>query len=191
MSVPLVRIHYRRPPDRLEVFEQRLVHDAPDVKVTLAPAVARTRPIRIRDRVVLEDRSPVVWFTFPGLWHDVGRFHTADGGFTGLYANVVTPVAIEAPADGDHRWDTTDLFLDLWVDERGALVLDEDELEEALARGWMDEATAARARAEIGRLRTDAESGAWPPPVVREWTLERARAALRGEPRARRDEAAR
>jgi predicted RNA-binding protein associated with RNAse of E/G family len=180
LSVPLVRIHYRRPPDRLEIFEQRLVHDGPDVKVTLAPAVARTSPIRIRERVVLEDRSPVVWFTFPGLWHDVGRFHTADGAFTGLYANVVTPVAIEAPAEGDHRWDTTDLFLDLWVDERGALVLDEDELADAEARGWVDPPTAARARAEVERLRAGAESGVWPRAAVRVWTLERARAALDG-----------
>ena len=68
---PLVRIHYRRPPDRLEIFEQHLVHDGPDVKVTLAPAVARAQPIRIDGRVVLEDGSPVVWFTFPGRWHDI------------------------------------------------------------------------------------------------------------------------
>jgi predicted RNA-binding protein associated with RNAse of E/G family len=172
--VPLVRIHYRRPPDRLEIFEQQLVHDSPDVKVTLAPAVARTRPIEIRGRVVLEDRSPVVWFTFPGKWHDIGRFHTADGAFTGLYANVVTPVEMSA----DHRWDTTDLFLDLWVDESGAIVLDEDELDEARVRGWVDKTTTERALTEVERMRADAEAGRWPPAVVGEWTLERARAAL-------------
>ncbi len=171
---PLVRIHYRRPPDRLEIFEQYLVHDAPEVKVTLAPAVARARPIEIAGRVVLEDRSPVVWFTFPGRWHDIGRFHSADGTFTGLYANVVTPVAIGA----DHRWDTTDLFLDLWMDQAGPVVLDEDELDEARARGWVDPLTAERARAEVVGMRADAAAGRWPPAVVAEWTLERARAAL-------------
>jgi predicted RNA-binding protein associated with RNAse of E/G family len=175
-GTPLVRIHYRRPPDRLEIFEQHLVHDGPDVKVTLAPAVARGAPIRIDGRVVLEDGSPVVWFTFPGRWHDVGRFHLSDGTFTGLYANVVTPVELR---DGT-RWDTTDLFLDLWVDEWGALVLDEAELEDALERGWVDDATAARAQEEIERLRAEAEMGVWPPEVVREWTLERAMQALGG-----------
>jgi predicted RNA-binding protein associated with RNAse of E/G family len=174
-GTPLVRIHYRRPPDRLEIFEQHLVHDGPEVKVTLAPAVARTQPIRIDGRVVLEDGSPVVWFTFPGRWHDIGRFHQADGTFTGLYANVITPVELR----DRRRWDTTDLFLDLWVDERGATVLDRDELDDALARGWVDGATAARARAEVERLRADAEAARWPPPVVREWTLERARSAMR------------
>jgi len=170
-SLPRVRIHYRRPPDRLEIFEQHLVHDAPDVKVTLAPAVARTRPIEIGGRVVLEDRSPVVWFTFPGAWHDIGRFHTADGAFTGLYANVVTPVVLGA----DHEWETTDLFLDLWVDARGAVVLDRDELDGAISQGWVDEETAEKAIAEVGRMQEDAEAGRWPPAVVNEWTLERAR----------------
>jgi predicted RNA-binding protein associated with RNAse of E/G family len=172
---PVVRIHYRRPPDRLEIFEQLLVHDEPDVKVTLAPAVVRGSPIRIAGRTVLEDRSPVVWFTFPGRWHDIGRFHLADGTFTGLYANVVTPVEL---GDGE-RWDTTDLFLDLWVDEHGATVLDRDELDDAVTRGWIDEATATRALAEVAQLRADAEAARWPPPVVREWTLDRARRAVR------------
>jgi predicted RNA-binding protein associated with RNAse of E/G family len=137
-------------------------------------AVSRERSISIAGRVVLEDGSPVVWFTFPGAWHDIGRFHTADGAFTGLYANVIMPVAM----DGPYVWDTVDLFLDLWVDERGATVLDEDELADAVVRGWVDEATAARARTEIERMRAGAEAGRWPPAVVRDWTLERARTAL-------------
>ena len=167
---PLVRIHYKRPPDRLEIFEQRLVHDAPDVKVTLASAVSRAEPILIHGRPVLEDGSAVVWFTFPGAWHDIGRFHDAAGAFTGIYANVVTPVDLGA----DHRWDTTDLFVDLWLDERGPCVLDRDELEDARRRGWIDPATAVRALTEVERMSAEAEAGHWPPPIVEEWTLDRA-----------------
>ena len=171
---PLVRIHYHRPPDRLDIFEQHLVHDGPDVKVTLAPAVRRAAPIVIDGRTVLEDGSAVVWFTFLGVWHDVGRFHTAGGAFTGIYGNVVTPVDVGP----DHRWDTTDLFLDLWLDERGVRVLDAEELQEAHTRGWIDAVTADRARAEVESLKADAEVGRWPPPVVEQWTLERALTAL-------------
>jgi predicted RNA-binding protein associated with RNAse of E/G family len=174
-SAPLVRIHYRRPPNRIEIFEQHLVHETADVKVTLAPAVVRERPIRVAGRVVLEDLSPVVWFTFPGAWHDIGRFHLADGTFTGLYANVVTPVTM----DGPYRWDTVDLFLDLWVDEHGAMVLDEDELADGVKQGWVDDATATRARAEVNAMMAGLDLGVWPPAVVREWTLDRARAAMK------------
>jgi len=123
-----VRIHYRRPPNRLQIFEQRLVHDGDDVKVTLAEAVAYEPPLRIGGEVVLERGSDVVWFTFPGAWHDIGRFHLADGTFTGLYANVLTPPSLTGT-----EWDTTDLFLDVWIARDGSvLLLDEDELDEAM-----------------------------------------------------------
>jgi predicted RNA-binding protein associated with RNAse of E/G family len=175
MSAPLVHLHYRRPPDRLQVHVQPLVHDAPDVKVTLMPAVHLRRPMTVGGRVVSEDGSAIVWFSFPGLWHDIGRFHLADGTFTGLYANTLTPVEIRA----GHVWEATDLFLDVWLDERGPVVLDEDELEEALAKGWLDEATAARARSEVDAILRAAAEARWPPPVVAQWTLERALEAAR------------
>lgn len=174
--LPLVRINYRRPPDQLEVHEQYLVHDAPDLKVTFAPSVVRPEPLRIGDRTVLENGSPVVWFTFPGAWHDIGRFHTADGVFTGLYANILTPVKI-GPG---HIWDTTDLFLDLWLDECGVQILDEDDFDEAIDRECVDETTARRARTEIEHLSSAAESGVWPEADVHEWTLERALQRMEG-----------
>ena len=150
----LVRIHYRRPPDRLQVFEQHLVHDADDVKVTLAE-YRFDPPIVIGGEVVLEADADVVWFTFPGAWHDVGRFHRADGTFTGLYANILTPPVLDGP-----EWDTTDLFLDVWVSPSGqVLLLDEDEMEEALGRAWLDAPTAARAREEADRLVAAAVAG--------------------------------
>ena len=169
----LVRIHYLRPPDHEQVFEQRVVLDRADVVVTLAESISFAPPLRIDDRVVLEDGSDVVWFTFPGAWHDVGRFHTASGRFTGFYANILTPPRMEG-----RTWWTTDLFLDVWQTPDGSVeLLDEHEYEEAVARGRIDAETAARAREEADRLLRLAADGAWPPPVVQEWTLERARAA--------------
>ena len=144
------------------------------MKVTLAEGLPYEPPMRIEGDVVLELGSDVVWFTFPGLWHDVGRFHRADGTFTGLYANVLTP-----PVFDGTRWDTTDLFLDVWLGRDGtALLLDEDELDEALGREFIDAATAARAREEGRRLIAGVRDGSWPPAIVGEWTLERCREAL-------------
>ena len=119
--------------------------------------------MEVDGRVVLEDGSPVVWFTFPGLWHDIGRFHRADGTFTGLYANILTPVRF---LDED-TWETTDLYLDVWVDPTGrAVILDEDELLDAEARGWVEPALVEAARAEATLL--DATRlGEWPRPWSR------------------------
>jgi predicted RNA-binding protein associated with RNAse of E/G family len=172
-----VTIHYRRPPDRLEVFEQAVVDDDGECVVTYLPSAQIAKPMQIGGRVVLEPGAPIIWFTYRGdVWHDVGRFHLADGTFSGVYANVLTPVRMDGAG-----WDTTDLFLDIWINADGEIeVLDRDEFDAALAAGWITPAIAARALAEVERLADDARRGAWPPAHVREWTMERVREVLEG-----------
>lgn len=173
----LVTIHYRRPPDRVEVFEQVVVDDDGACVVTILPRARLKRAVRAGGEAVLEPGAPVVWFTWRGAaWHDVGRFHLADGTFTGFYANVLTPVRM----DGD-RWETTDLFLDVWVGADGRVeVLDRDELDAAVDAGWIEPGTAGRAMAEAERLADAARRGEWPPSRVRAWTLERVRGRVEG-----------
>lgn len=173
-----VHIHYHRPPDRTDVYEQELVVDAPAVQVTFQPSTPLTSPVELDGRIILEPGSPAVWFTFPGAWHDIGRFHDARGRFTGIYANVLTPCTFHpAPSDPSRpiRWDTTDLFLDVWIGsgEDRARTLDEEDLVRAEASGAVGEDRARRARAEARQLVAGWEAASWPPPVVREWTLER------------------
>ena len=165
-----VCIHYHRPPDREEIFYQKTVLTRKEVIVTLAESITVDLPMTIEEQIVLETGSPIVWFTFPGAWHDIGSFHRADGTFTGFYANVITPVKIE-----ENTWHTTDLYLDLWLSPSGdARLLDEDEFEEAVAQGCIDQPTAHRAREEAENLLDGARQGEWPPPIVKEWTLPQA-----------------
>jgi predicted RNA-binding protein associated with RNAse of E/G family len=169
-----IEIHYRRLPAREQCFRQAVLEDAGDRVVTFLARAELPKPVVVSGAVVLEPGSPVVWTTYRGLWHDVGRFHLADGTFTGTYANVLTPVAMDGA-----RWRTTDLCVDVWMGADGGIsVLDEDELDEALRRGWLSPETAGRARREAERLVDAARQGAWPPAHVAEWTLERARATL-------------
>jgi len=164
-----VSIHYRRPTDREQVFHQRVVLEREDVIVTLAEPMELDTPMMIEGQIVLETGSQVVWFTFPGAWHDIGRFHRADGTFVGFYANVLTPPVIEGP-----EWHTTDLFLDVWMTPDGKVsLLDEDEFEQAVGRELIDPDTAASARDEAARMLELAGRGEWPPAVVLEWSLER------------------
>jgi predicted RNA-binding protein associated with RNAse of E/G family len=170
-----VEIHYLRLPDRRTVFRQDLVHREDGCIITLMDRTPLPAPVRAGGSVILEPDAPVVWFTFEDAWHDIGRFHDARGNFTGWYANILEPVRFHSPL----AWETTDLFLDIWHDRAGrTALLDEDELEEALARGWIDEAAAAAARAEAARLLEAAGAGSWPPPIAREWTLARAGTTL-------------
>lgn len=177
MSPELVHIHYLRPPDREDVYRQRLLLDRPDVKVTLAEGMELDLPIRIDGEVVLETGSRVVWFTFPDRWHDIGRFHRADGTFRGYYANVLTPPLFEEGG----VWHTTDLFLDVWLPPGGTpSVLDRDQFDQAVRRGWIDEDTAERATAEVDAILHAIERSEWPPQIVGEWTLERAGRSAEG-----------
>ena len=164
-----------RIPDREQIFDQRVVATSGDTVITLAESVSLDGPVMASGEVILEPDAPVVWFTFPGVWHDIGRFHLADGTFSGWYANILTPPRMTAEV-----WHTTDLFLDVWLpaDGRPAQLLDEDELDAAHARGLLDEPTMLRARQEAARLMDEAGRGDWPPPVVDAWTLAAARDAL-------------
>ncbi|MEJ2216776.1 MAG: DUF402 domain-containing protein [Gemmatimonadota bacterium] len=174
---PLVRIHYHRLPDRLDVFTQRLVHRSPDVVVTLLQETPMSSPLRVAGRTVLEDGAPVVWFTFPGAWHDIGRFHTPDGRFTGCYANILTPVRFLGPDE----WETTDLYLDVFVDPDGDVsLLDSDELDAGLRQGAIEAGLATAAHREADRLVQLARAGHWPPPIVETWTLERVLESIDG-----------
>ena len=170
MSAETVVIHYRRPPDREQQFTQQVIERSSACVITLLRAADLSAPKMIDGATALEPGAPVIWFTFPDAWHDIGRFHTRAGAFTGYYANVLTPVTGIATS----VWETTDLFLDVWQPPGGApLLLDEDELEAAHAHGGVDQPTYERARAEAGALLAAAVAGNWPPPVVDAWPLER------------------
>jgi predicted RNA-binding protein associated with RNAse of E/G family len=166
-----VRIHYLRPPDRKTVFTQRLIARDQGALVTLARDLSFDPPLEIGGTVALEEGSVAIWFTFPGRWYDVGLFHRADGSRTGIYGNVLTPPVIHQ----DGRWDTTDLYLDLWIPSGGRpFLLDQDELDQAVAATAVEPELAARANEEGGRLLEGARNGTWPPPMVERWSLERA-----------------
>ena len=169
---PLVRIHYLRQPDRLTVFEQYILFERDDVIVTFLPKSDVKRSIVVDGRTILEQDAPIVWFTFPGAWHDIGRFHTNAGEFTGWYANILSPVQFASRRE----WHTRDLCLDVWRAADGTLrLLDEDEFAEASAKGWITPEEQRRARQEAAAILEAARRDEWPPPIAREWTLERAK----------------
>ena len=170
-SPPHVTIHYLRPPDHLQTFRQPIIHQSPGVIVTFSRGIRVSSPMELDGEIVLETGSDIVWFTFPRLWHDIGRFHNARGAFTGFYANLLTPVEM-LPGN---IWRTTDLFLDVWMKPGQApRLLDEDELQAALDADALDARTAQRARKEAETILERAGAGTWPPPVVHQWPRERA-----------------
>jgi uncharacterized protein len=165
-----VTLHYHRPPDRNDTYVQEVLYADDHVTVTLLAAAGLEAPMLVGDTIALEPGAPIIWFTFAGLRHDIGRFHTAAGVFTGIYADIIEPVRRESI----DRWHITDLFLDVWVATGGEpIILDREELDEACAHGWITAQSAAAAVDEAEQLVQRWYKGNWPPRVVNEWTLER------------------
>ena len=164
-----VKIHYLRLPDRTTIFENELIFSGKDVIVTVMRETPLPKPMIIKGKTVFEDGAPAVWFTFPDVAYDIGRFHTRAGEFTGIYANILTPVEFVS----DTEWRTTDLFVDVWIGADGCVeVLDEDELEEAVNNGWINPEQADEALRTARDLVTRHRNGTWPPPVVYDWPID-------------------
>jgi predicted RNA-binding protein associated with RNAse of E/G family len=166
-----IRYQYHRLGKPKVVYEQVLVLDRPDVKVLLQESYDG-RELTAGDRVILEPGASIIWYVFPDKWHDIGRFHLADGTVTGWYTNLTTPPEL----NGD-TWTARDLFLDLWQPGDGgpAVWLDEDELKEAVRRGQIDRATHQRIENERTMIDLQLRAGEWPPAIARDIGLELAR----------------
>jgi predicted RNA-binding protein associated with RNAse of E/G family len=175
MAPKRVRIHYHRPGRGTIVFHEDLVIDRPDVKVTLLREY-RGGVARAGARVILDAGAPVVWFVYPHLWRDVGRFHLADGTFTGWYTNLRAPATFV----GDD-WYCTDLFLDHWLPADGGppAWLDEDELDHARREELVNAEQIQRIAEERDELDRLVATGMWPTELAREITLDRALSLLR------------
>ncbi|MHC4611743.1 MAG: DUF402 domain-containing protein [Planctomycetota bacterium] len=166
----LIHYEYRRPGKPVQTYEEWLVLDRPDAKVLLQEY---TGPgLDAAGSTMLEHGAPAVWYVFPEKWHDIARFHLRDGTLTGFYTNLCMPVEINAD-----RWVGRDLFLDLWQPAGGeARWLDEDELAAAVESGLVDASTSKRIRNERSLIDLQVSQSDWPPPIVRDLSLEQARA---------------
>ncbi|HKK93788.1 MAG TPA: DUF402 domain-containing protein [Longimicrobiales bacterium] len=174
-----VEIEYHRAGAETLIYRQWLAHAGSEGIVTVQASTPIPDTKTVDDRPILAPGSPVVWFTFEGAWHDIGAFHLPDGTPTGHYANILTPVRLDPPSSDRWTWSTMDLCLDVWRSPDGAVrVLDEEELQEAERSGAVRDDHARHARDEAIRLVRAARNDEWPPALVGEWPLERAREVL-------------
>lgn len=161
-----MEIVYLRPPDDVRSYDQELLHEEGDLRITLLEREPDAEPWRIGDGVTVEGGASLVWFTFPGRRYEIAAFYDGDDRLLGHYTNFVEPPEIE-----DDRWRITDLFLDLWIPAGGSpTLLDRDEFHEAREQGWIEESEARKIERLADLFLDRARSGDWPPEPVRRWT---------------------
>ncbi len=134
-----VTLTYKRPPNRVNHFQQQLLYVDDEVIVT-SQRVKPSSPIVQNGETVLADNFAAVWFVFTGLWYDVGKVYNLNNEWTGYYCDIMMPVKRRVDATGKlDYFEITDLFLDLWINPDGTYqIQDEDEFEEAVQNGVID-----------------------------------------------------
>ena len=156
----IVTLTYKRPPDRVNHFQQELLYLDDDVIVT-SQRVKPSSPIVQNGETVLADNFAAIWFVFTGLWYDVGKVYNLDNEWTGYYCDIMKPVKRSMRITGElDCFEITDLFLDLWVNPDGTYqIQDEDEFEEAVQNGAIDAELAEKARDIMNTLIAEVEAG--------------------------------
>ena len=155
-----VTLTYKRPPDRVNHFQQQLLYMDDEVIVT-SQRVRPSSPIVQNGKTVLADNFAAVWFVFTGLWYDVGKIYNLNNEWTGYYCDIMKPVKRGIDATGQlDCFEITDLFLDLWINPDGTYeIQDEDEFEEAVQGGAIDVELKRKARDVRKTLIAEVEAG--------------------------------
>lgn len=155
-----VTLTYKRPPNRVNHFQQELLYLDDEVIVT-SQRVKPSSPIVQNGEMVLADNFAAVWFVFTGLWYDVGKVYNLNNEWTGYYCDVLKPVKRSVDANGKlNRFEITDLFLDLWISPDGTYeIQDEDEFEEAVQKEVIDPELERKALEVLRGLIVEVESG--------------------------------
>lgn len=148
-------------------FSQELLHDGAECKITLLVLGPEDEPLKVGE-IDLPPGGAIMWFMFPGRSYEVGAVYGANAEFLGYYTNFVQPPRPETAV-----WHLTDLFLDVWqAPDNPPRLLDEDELAEAAAQGWVGSEDVERTRAEAAAVLRAARAGHWPPGIVSRHPLE-------------------
>ncbi|WP_419949967.1 DUF402 domain-containing protein [Candidatus Palauibacter sp.] len=166
-SAPFVEVEVRRGED-VKRFRQELLADWPEMKITLQVLDGAFSPVRIDGSTTLRPGSLLMWYLWPDKPYEIGIFHHARGTYQGCYVNLIRPPRLES-----RSWIIEDLYLDVWVPAGGrGVLLDEDELDAAVARGELSADEAEEVR-ELGRRWLAATQGSrWLPAGPRRWSPE-------------------
>ena len=161
-----VTIQYRRLPSRVRQF-QGILREETSNRLVIEQQLRVRKPRREFGKVVVGKGYLAVWFIFRGRGYDVSKFYDRKRRFTGYYCDIIRPIT-RLLSNATKTSIMTDLFLDLWITPDGKyLVLDEDELEEALAKHVISSSLARQARRELQLLIQLTKSGRFPPASVR------------------------
>lgn len=159
-----VLIKYHKPPDYTGEWENEFVYDSGDIIVSAFTLKNPKFPVVIDGVKILDNGYRGVYYEIVDDWYDVVRIFDRDEKFIGYYCDIKTP-----SKRFEGGFELTDLFLDLWVfPDMKWRILDKEEFDEAVIKGWIDRETASIAMKKIIYLIGQVTEGDFPPKKIRE-----------------------
>lgn len=107
-----------------------------------------------------------IWFVYRHKWYDVGKFYDRARNLVGYYCDIIKSLnkLLRTPAKTNM---ITDLFLDLWITPEGDyIVLDEDEIENAIKHGYLPKNLANQTYKQMDSLIRAFRAGRFLPAAV-------------------------
>jgi predicted RNA-binding protein associated with RNAse of E/G family len=161
---PRLHLRYVRLPARIQEMYDDLIYRSKRVIVGKS-RITSPHSVLFDGQLVMNAGFPIVYFELIGKWFNVIKIRDLKGRHTGYYCDISTPPKLLK----DGSVEITYLFLDLWVSpDFRHRVLDEDEMEEALKKGWISKQLYERARKELKKLVALVEKKEFPPRLVRQ-----------------------
>ena len=156
-------LRYVRLPDNVLDLHDDLVYRSKEVIVGKSH-IRSANSVVFDGKTVLASGYQIVYFEMMRKWFSVGKIRDLNGKHTGYYCDIITPPRLLI----DGVVEITDLFLDLWVSpDLRYKVLDEEELEDTLEKGWIAKQLYKKSRIELEKLVTSVKRGDFPPPLVK------------------------
>ena len=158
-----------RPHGDTSDYDQDLVADLGNLIITTFDFSEFRRPLVVRDKLVVDNGYHALLFEFFSPPLEIVAIWDLNGTLTGYYCNINSE-----PSRIEGGYEVVDLYLDVFVlPDMSYEVLDEDEFEEAIEKGWIQEQEASLARETVRRVIQEVESGEFPPEIVRDWIRSR------------------
>jgi len=156
-------LRYVRLPDNVEDLHDDLVYRSKEIIVGKSQ-IRSANSVVFDGKTVMASGYQIVYFEMMRKWFGVGKIRDLNGKHTGYYCDIITPPRLLE----NSVVEITDLFLDLWVSpDLRYKVLDEEELEDALEKGWISKQLYEKSRIELKKLVTSVKRGDFPPRLVK------------------------
>lgn len=157
---------YIRLPDKIAELNTELLYENKDILIVKSKLINPSKDLILENKTVLRKGFDAIFFEFKREYYGIAKIYNRKKEFTGYYCNINTPVK-----RFENGYQTTDLFLDLWVypDGKQYIILDEDEFEDALKENWIDEKLTQKAKRSLEQIINIVKNDKFPPKFVKDY----------------------